>query len=99
MCKQVVYDLHPKGWKINFLNMESIYCYISKDDLPTNFEDLYVPRQSDCIRLALLEKYGGIWLDASILLYKSLDWVIAASMNNVGFYLEKFSIEDKVVES
>jgi hypothetical protein len=32
-------------------------------------------RTSDFIRLHLLSKYGGIWLDASILLTSSLDWI------------------------
>ena len=32
-------------------------------------------RMSDLVRLALLSKYGGIWLDASCVCYESFDWV------------------------
>lgn len=32
-------------------------------------------RLSDLVRLSLLSKYGGIWLDASIVCYESFDWI------------------------
>lgn len=32
-------------------------------------------RRSDLLRLALLEKYGGLWVDASTLVFHGLDWV------------------------
>lgn len=34
-----------------------------------------IQNKSDLVRLMLLEKYGGYWLDSSILLTSSLDWV------------------------
>lgn len=32
-------------------------------------------RLADLVRLALLKKHGGIWLDPSVILYQPLDWV------------------------
>jgi hypothetical protein len=41
--------------------------YLSSDALPAHFSQLFVQRQSDVIRILLLEKYGGVWMDSSIL--------------------------------
>jgi len=53
------------GWEINVLNDKTIKNYIS--ELPPNFDDLYQSHKSDWLRFALLEKYGGCWLDATII--------------------------------
>ena len=56
------------SWKINFLNNETIYKFIEKEEFPKNFYTLSVQHKSDWIRLALLNKYGGVWLDSSIII-------------------------------
>jgi hypothetical protein len=44
--------------------------------LPANFNTLPCPAvRADVVRLNLLVKYGGIWMDASIFLTESLDWI------------------------
>lgn len=57
-------------------------------------------RYSDYVRLDYLSKYGGIWIDASIFLNESLDWV---QNNNdfTGYYIDQFTIRNDwpVVES
>jgi hypothetical protein len=45
-------------------------------------------RVSDYVRLAVLKRYGGIWMDASTYLTTSLDWLLERSPGKdlVGFY-------------
>ncbi|KAJ3271126.1 hypothetical protein HDV01_007063 [Terramyces sp. JEL0728] len=52
-------------------------------------------RTSDFIRLAVLEKYGGIWLDSSIILHSPINWINAYQHHDqsefIGYYLAKFT--------
>lgn len=65
--------LHP-GYEIHFVRPDTVSDFA--DDIPPNFHDLGAPRQSDWVRLFVLRKHGGIWMDASIILTKPLDWVV-----------------------
>lgn len=61
-------------------------------------------RYSDMVRLHLLEKYGGIWADASIICIKPFDdWIPELQEKNnadlVAFYLNGFTQEDYVQKS
>lgn len=42
----------------------------------SQFEGLTPQLKSDLLRLYLLYKHGGIWVDASVILYSNLDWII-----------------------
>lgn len=48
---------------------------LNKSDVPDEYKDLTPERQSDWLRLERLKTHGGIWLDASVILTESLDWV------------------------
>ena len=37
---------------------------------------LSIPQKADYIRLSLLKKYGGIWLDSDIIVIKNLQPII-----------------------
>lgn len=54
------------------IDQSSMWRFLSRDDLPSTFEVLSLPHKTDLIRLALLEKYGGVWMDSSIILLKPL---------------------------
>jgi len=64
-----------------------------------------ITRKSDFIRLELLSKYGGIWMDASIICKYSLNWIHAYQKNTdaemVGYYINGFTTIEKypVVEN
>lgn len=51
------------------------------------------------IRLLLLQKYGGIWVDASIFLTESLDWILKLQKDKnidiVCYYLRGFTTDQK----
>eukprot|EP00929_Paragymnodinium_shiwhaense_P077459 TRINITY_DN39893_c0_g1_i2.p1 TRINITY_DN39893_c0_g1~~TRINITY_DN39893_c0_g1_i2.p1 ORF type:complete len:396 (+),score=49.61 TRINITY_DN39893_c0_g1_i2:233-1420(+) len=52
-------------WEIHILDQHNVAEFLSYDELPKLWRSMYVPWQADAVRLALLEKYGGMWLDAS----------------------------------
>lgn len=62
-------------------------------------------RRSDWLRLELLRRHGGVWLDASTILTRSLDWVLdaqqAAGADLVGYYLRRYTTDPRypVVEN
>ena len=71
------------GWDIRILDRadtaHDIKHYLDPSYFPKCFNDgtmegKYAPAHSaDLVRLACLSKYGGVWLDVSILLFRSLD--------------------------
>jgi hypothetical protein len=89
-----------KEWKINFLTDEALSEYIPNEDLPS-FKDVKVVQKSDWIRLYLLEKYGGCWLDAGIIIndekafYKLRDDSIKKQSLFTGFYFGKYVKDNK----
>ena len=76
-------DMKLKGWEIIYLNELNMDNYISKDEYPANFNTLGIQHKSDWISLYLLNKYGGTWLDASIIINNanSLDKLYNNSIN------------------
>lgn len=54
-------------WNVIFLNKENVFNYVDRSQIPNGFNDLIVQHQSDWFRLYLLKKYGGCWLDMSII--------------------------------
>jgi len=65
--------LHPH-FSIRVLDDETLRQYIP--DLPPGLMQQSTTRRADWLRLELLLRYGGIWLDASIILTEPLDWVL-----------------------
>ncbi|MCP4484134.1 MAG: hypothetical protein GY932_15430 [Arcobacter sp.] len=78
------------SWKINLLRKSNLQNYLDKNDLPSNFDELdSAQRRSDAVRLALLSKYGGIYLDCSVILRENLDWVQKVmKKENLSFFAE-----------
>ena len=62
------YKIKLPEWNIILLNDKTIYNFIDKTDFPNNYNKLEVTQKSDWIRLFLLYKYGGLWMDASIII-------------------------------
>jgi len=82
-------------YKINFMNQKNIETLIS---LPENWKTLPAYRQSDIIRLRLLEKYGGVWIDASTILLEDLDKFISKD-NLTLFITPRSSFKNPVFEN
>ena len=71
-------------WDIRLLNKNTASQYkITRK--PSNFDQLIAAKQSDVIRLNLLYNYGGLWLDATIVLNENLDWLVKRMGDNPYF--------------
>lgn len=51
-------------FKATFLNDDNLKDYINIQELPACFDNLKPAHKADVIRVFLLEKYGGIWIDS-----------------------------------
>ena len=58
------------GWDIRVLHRNNVLDYLIEDvDIPKEiWNGKHVQTQADMIRFALIRKYGGLWLDATIVL-------------------------------
>ena len=58
-------------FEIHRLNEKTIRNYLPELN-PADLDHLSIPHKTDYYRYALLEKYGGIWIDADIIILKCL---------------------------
>ena len=70
LCMDRIIKKNP-DYLVNILNPKSLSEFIDVDEIP-DFK--LVQHKSDFIRLSLLYKYGGIWIDASVMLFDNLDY-------------------------
>jgi len=56
------------GWESIQLSQKTIDQYIDPSTYPAGFDALQPQHKADWIRLSLLEQYGGVWLDAGIII-------------------------------
>jgi hypothetical protein len=63
--------------------------------LRADFDELPAFRQADWLRIQLLARHGGIWMDASTLLSRDLGWLHEARARHqaeyVGFYIDRYT--------
>lgn len=84
---------HP-DWTIYFLTSHSLSVFITSLELPPTFSSQSHAHQADIIRIILLEKYGGIWIDSSIIIQKRIDSQWFPQTYDVGgFYISDFTTD------
>lgn len=63
--------------------------------LRADFDSLPAHRQADWLRLQLLARHGGLWMDASMLLSRDLAWLHETQRRRgadyVGFYIDRYT--------
>jgi hypothetical protein len=79
ICQQCIKRaerLNP-DFKINIVGKENAHSFLPElSSIDLKNSNIPIANYSDLIRLSLLEKYGGFWLDASVILNTSLDYFI-----------------------
>lgn len=100
-----VVDLCIESWKasnpdyeIRFMNQEDYVRYI---DLPShkNLRDSPT-RFADLLRIYIIEKYGGIWIDSSIVISRPFsEWLFTGDADFYGFYLKSWTVSHPVLEN
>jgi hypothetical protein len=87
------WQAHNPGYVVNLVTEQNLSQFVDMKEVPAAFAHTWPARQSDWLRLYLLYRYGGIWLDASIFLTGPIDWLIETQARDgseyVGFYLER----------
>jgi hypothetical protein len=73
-CIQRIRDLHP-DYTIHFLSPENISLYSQLDFSDEVIQKVTAQQRADLIRFDLIYQHGGIWLDASTLVYEKLHWI------------------------
>ena len=88
----------PEGWTLYVLNDDNINEYVSKDFLD-KYRNMEAFRFSDFLRLYLLQKYGGVWLDISTIIINGsfLDeyW---EQMNKYKYDILLYEYKDKTLD-
>lgn len=78
-------------YEITILTLENYKHYVKGLDLDKLPNVEFAPRASDIVRIHALAQHGGIWLDASLLLTKSLDWILEMQQQGghefIGYYI------------
>jgi len=86
---------HYTPFTIHVLTLDTMWDYITKEDLPSNFDKLSVQKKTDLLRLSLLYKYGGTWCDSTFIMTKPIkDW-FPDSYDLFGFYIDKFTTKEE----
>ena len=65
------------GWKIMILNKNTIDQYLHQElDYPSSIWNYIPQHQSDMFGVTLVKKYGGIWMDANIIMTGNIDFIL-----------------------
>lgn len=89
--------------EIRLLDRDSAFSWLPA--LRADFDALPAYRQADWLRVQLLARHGGIWMDASILLARDLDWLhqqqARRAASFVGFFIDRFTnrLDQPIVEN
>lgn len=61
-------------WDVRIVQQSTVHEYLSEAELPNRFYQMVSHQTaSDAVRLGLMARYGGVWMDVSILLRTDLD--------------------------
>lgn len=87
------------AWRVVLLSVSSCFSFIATSDVPEKWQYLRWDVLSDAVRLALLARHGGVYVDISVVCTKPLDdWLnLSSSATDIdleAFYYPKFGRSD-----
>jgi hypothetical protein len=87
---------HAPDHEIRHVDRSTVGLWLGPDWDARSFDTLPPYRQADWLRLQLLQRHGGIWMDASTLLTSDLDWVHRRHVELgghgiVSFYIDRYT--------
>lgn len=94
-CINRIIKLHI-SWDINFITPSNYDKWVKDNTLLSYLKNKSFPPNylSDALRFYLIYTYGGIYLDASIILLQSLDWVLDSQKLSI-YKADKWSTNNK----
>ena len=73
-CMQRIQEMHS-DYQVHILDPENVKSFCSFDFQKAEIQAATPQQRADLIRFNLIYQYGGIWLDASVIVYEKLDWI------------------------
>ncbi|MEE4238610.1 MAG: capsular polysaccharide synthesis protein [Anderseniella sp.] len=86
-------------WETVVLDENNYQDYVDIGIKQDDFRQLGIPMRSDLLRLALLDRYGGVWVDATVLCWLPLDLFVHAYVSGSGFFAFSRSRGERVISS
>ena len=88
ILRNIIYlhSTNGNGYNVHFINHENINSYVDK--LPDFFYNLLPANQADYVRIYVINKYGGIWLDSDTLVVDKLDELFNFLVIQDGFFVK-----------
>jgi hypothetical protein len=83
------WKINNKNWKVRLLHDDNVKNFI-KEDVPYLFDknkNITYQAKSDIIRLAILNKYGGVWADSTLLCMQPLDHWVHEAVDPSGIWM------------
>lgn len=90
LCRALVYHHSNSGknYKVHLINRNNVNSYV--DNLPGEFFwNLKPANQADFIRVSVINKWGGIWLDSDTIVMSDLSELFDKINNTGGFFIEQ----------
>lgn len=82
-----LHSTNGKGYKIHLINSANIKDYI--ENIPSYFNKLQPEHQADFVRVHVICKFGGLWLDSDTLVLDGLDSLFDIIENKNGFFIKE----------
>jgi len=83
-------------YEFTILNQGNLFDFIPEVEF---HRGLRAAHKADYIRLVLLEKYGGVWIDATTILVMDLNWINEVNINKsydvIGYYRDQSTENDE----
>jgi hypothetical protein len=83
LCFDIMKRNSAKYFTLIILNEKSVFEYLP--DLRKDIDDLPIALKVDYIRIKLLHKYGGLWIDADTIMMTDLKTIADALHNGIDF--------------
>ena len=88
--KQVAesWEVNNPGWRVHYIDAVNLKQYVQGIDYIYDAnKDISPAAKSDIIRLALLNKHGGVWADATLLCMQPLDKWVDRAVDPAGLWM------------
>ena len=72
---------------VHLLMPEDLPKYLSSNDLPSRFQEMPPVKRANAVRLALLSRHGGYWVDAGVLTTGPVDDWVKPKASSHGFFV------------
>ena len=83
-------------WKVIILSDKNYKEYVAAEELPSTFSSLKVQHRSDLVRVAVLVRYGGVYMDVSTICCKGFDKIFESPETPELLITPAFTLSDGV---